>query len=581
MNAVRIRIRLATSEDIAAYPNRIPLKTPVRNPCVKTFKQATDDADISSTAILTELPVVPERVRQTISIDIEKEKKDELDVLYNKLRAQGTADNVKRIMDTICDRLKNKNGLIQNAVLKKRINRSGRAVIVPDPCISIDEICLPMFFAVHLLIQDGARQRSLRNGDIVFVNRQPTLHLGNLLSFRVILRKQNVISINPLCCKSFNADFDGDEMNIFAISNTLMTQAEMYNCMFNKPSLLQDLLISRYIYPTSNQSLTESYKTLTEQGFTITCQKQYFEAIINSGAKGKQQHLDRIFGQNGFMNGIADENFLHEAIVSRIALVESKMQTSKPGYLYKEMCYFLKDLVVEYDMTTRLNNIIIQFYNPSEPGTRVGTIAATGICEPATQLTLNTFHRAGMVTKEATTIERLSEVLECKKPQQPWTICDDTFEVTTTSKSYDVEQGVQVCLCISNKVVKVTLDVSFWINSSQSINAEMENLTITDNQIKIHKSLPFNTIKIYVKQLLRHQTSQQQLLSEKNTERDGTTIYYNNLLWRTNGKDINLAIIPYILDSNDIVGVYRCFGIEAAHNIIVRELQGMLFHIKC
>lgn len=612
MEAKKIRVRLASQEDIAAYPDRIPLNQPVQNPYVK--QNMTTRGTIG---ILTELPVVPERVRQTITLDAEKEKKDELDILYSKLRSNNKADIVKRIMDIICSRLKNKNGLIQNAVMKKRINRSGRAVIVPDPCISTQEIIIPMYFAVHLIVQDGDRHRSLRNGDMVFLNRQPTLHLGNLLAFKVILRNQNVISINPLCCKSFNADFDGDEMNIFAISKTLTSRIEMYNCLCCKPHPLQDLLLAKYLYGTSD------YKVITEHGFTVTCNRQHFETMVKSGAKGKQQHLDRIFDKHGFLNGIPDDKFLKEAVTARVALVESKMQTSKPGYLYKEMCYFLKDIIVQYDNTTRLNNRLIQFSADGyEPGTRVGTLAATGICEPATQLTLNTFHRAGMMNKEATTIERLSEVVECKKPKKPWTICDNAFKLQNKSTEYKIIQDVKVQLSTirytsirytsikvtlalrletriditkqdnmelkKNKYIKLqlstirypfvkvavilTVDIHTSGPEQEQVNIQMDNLTINNNIIQAKSSLPFNTIQVYVKQLMRQQESQ--IFFEENSVDKDTTIYHHNLLLKPNGKDVNLQILIYLIDSNDIANVCKCFGIEAAHTIIVRELKG-------
>jgi len=56
--------------------------------------------------------------------------------------------------------------------------------------------------------------RKLKNGDIVLLNRQPTLHKGSMMAMEVVIRDSKTIRMNLAVCKSFNADFDGDEMNL-------------------------------------------------------------------------------------------------------------------------------------------------------------------------------------------------------------------------------------------------------------------------------------------------------------------------------------------------------------------------------
>ena len=68
-------------------------------------------------------------------------------------------------------------------------------------------------------IVEGQRYwRSLRDGDAVLFNRQPSLSRDSLMSFRVRIQKDSnlTISMNPIITGPFNADFNGDEMNIFA-----------------------------------------------------------------------------------------------------------------------------------------------------------------------------------------------------------------------------------------------------------------------------------------------------------------------------------------------------------------------------
>lgn len=137
-----------------------------------------------------------------------------------------------------------KEGLIRKNTLGKRIDFCGRAAIVPDPSLKLDECRISYFilvenFKFHLihrlmlsrkdksehLIKDEIEE-SIKNGEMkyiddieeiikgryVLLNRQPTLHKHSMLGFKIKLGKDKVIKINPLVCPGYNADFDGDTM---------------------------------------------------------------------------------------------------------------------------------------------------------------------------------------------------------------------------------------------------------------------------------------------------------------------------------------------------------------------------------
>lgn len=71
--------------------------------------------------------------------------------------------------------------------------------------------------------------RHLKNGDAMLLNRQPTLHRPSILSHRArVLKGHKVMRLHYACCKSFNADFDGDEMNAHYPQNE-MARSEAYN----------------------------------------------------------------------------------------------------------------------------------------------------------------------------------------------------------------------------------------------------------------------------------------------------------------------------------------------------------------
>jgi DNA-directed RNA polymerase subunit A' len=170
-----------------------------------------------------------------------------------------------RPLKTLAQRLKGKEGRFRYNLAGKRVNFSARSVISPDPFISIDEVGVPFSVAKELTVpevvtewnsdwlksfikngdiypgatyvitDEGKRkkitddtkeqilgelqpgwivERHLLNNDIVLFNRQPSLHRLSLMGHKVKLLPSRTFRINPAVCKPYNADFDGDEMNL-------------------------------------------------------------------------------------------------------------------------------------------------------------------------------------------------------------------------------------------------------------------------------------------------------------------------------------------------------------------------------
>lgn len=217
-----------------------------------------------------------------------------------------------RQMKGIKERLTGKDGLIRNNLMGKRVNFSGRTVIGPDPTLRLNEIAIPHEIAdtltypvnvnrynldvmQELILNDGANnvirgdvkfilkyalqgekrktfklkigdivERKLKDGDIILLNRQPTLHSGSMLAQRVIRRSGKTIRMNLAITSTFNADFDGDEMNLHTASSEMSrAELEMISCSENnmigtqasKPviSIVQDALLGAYLM-TKNKS---------------------------------------------------------------------------------------------------------------------------------------------------------------------------------------------------------------------------------------------------------------------------------------------------------------------------------------
>ncbi len=148
----------------------------------------------------------------------------------------------KRALKSLSDNLKSKRGLFRQNLLGKRVDYSGRSVIVVGPELALDQCGLPKHMALELfrpfvisgllkrelafnirgagrLIDDGSKEvweilEEVIKGKYVLLNRAPTLHRLGIQAFRPILIEGNAIQVHPLVCTAFNADFDGDQMAV-------------------------------------------------------------------------------------------------------------------------------------------------------------------------------------------------------------------------------------------------------------------------------------------------------------------------------------------------------------------------------
>lgn len=199
--------------------------------------------------------------------------------------------------------LEKKEGMFRMKMMGKRVNYGGRSVISPDPYITTDQIGIPVFMArrltfpesvssfnaerlrqavrngtqvhpganivedeetgqqIHLdkltsqqregiakLLTVGRKvvYRHLRNNDPLLVNRQPTLHKPSIMAHLCrVLPKEQTIRMHYANCNTYNADFDGDEMNIHLLQS-YQAHAEAYNLMATH---------KQYCVPTSGKPI--------------------------------------------------------------------------------------------------------------------------------------------------------------------------------------------------------------------------------------------------------------------------------------------------------------------------------------
>jgi len=148
----------------------------------------------------------------------------------------------RRALKSLADYLKGKHGYLRQNLLGKRVDYSGRSVIVVGPDLALDECGLPKHMVLELfrpfviqgllsrelaynirgagrLIEDEAPEvwpileEAIQN-KYVLLNRAPTLHRQSIQAFRPVLIEGNAIQVHPLVCPAYNADFDGDAMAV-------------------------------------------------------------------------------------------------------------------------------------------------------------------------------------------------------------------------------------------------------------------------------------------------------------------------------------------------------------------------------
>ena len=235
-----------------------------------------------------------------------------------------------RPLKTLAQRLKGKEGRFRSNLSGKRVNFSARTVISPDPNISINEVGVPEMIAKEVTVPsyvnewnidemrkhiengpnvhpganyvirtDGRRmrvadetkelileklepgfivERHLKDGDMVLFNRQPSLHRMSMMAHEVIVFPYKTFILNLCVCPPYNADFDGDEMNMH-VFQTDESRAEAKSLM----RVQEHILSPRFggpIIGAIHDHISGAYM-LTRTGSTFT-EEQAFQIIRKS-----------------------------------------------------------------------------------------------------------------------------------------------------------------------------------------------------------------------------------------------------------------------------------------------------------
>ena len=209
-------------------------------------------------------------------------------LIDNGRRGRAVTGANNRALKSLSDMLKGKQGRFRQNLLGKRVDYSGRSVIVVGPSLKIYQCGLPKEMAIELfrpfvmkkLVDDGkannikAAKKMVEKGESevwdalefvikdhpVMLNRAPTLHRLGIQAFEPVLVEGRAIKLHPLACTAFNADFDGDQMAVHVpLSAEAQTEARML--MLSANNLLRPQDGSPVTIPTQDMILGAYYLT--------------------------------------------------------------------------------------------------------------------------------------------------------------------------------------------------------------------------------------------------------------------------------------------------------------------------------
>jgi DNA-directed RNA polymerase subunit beta' len=302
--------------------------------------------------ILTRLPVIPPDLRPMVQLDGGRFAASDLNDLYRRVlnrnnrlkkllnsgapevitrnekrmlqeavdalvdnsarRGKATAAaGSKRKLKSLSDMLRGKQGRFRQNLLGKRVDYSGRSVIVVGPNLKLHQCGIPKVMALELfkpfvigrLINEGYvsnvknASRMVEKGEtlvwdmleditrdhFVLLNRAPTLHRLGIQAFQPVLIEGKSIQIHPLVCTAYNADFDGDQMAVH-VPLSKRAQEEAGTLMLSSHNLLKPASGEVVVAPTKDMILGCYYMTVLEDGLagegkSFSCQEETFMAF--------------------------------------------------------------------------------------------------------------------------------------------------------------------------------------------------------------------------------------------------------------------------------------------------------------
>ena len=236
-------------------------------------------------------------------------------LIDNGRRGKPVTGPSNRPLKSLSEMLRGKQGRFRQNLLGKRVDYSGRSVIVVGPDLKIYQCGLPKEMAIELFkpfvmkrlvetgkaanIKEAKKKVEKVHADVwdslenvikshpVLLNRAPTLHRLSIQAFEPVLVEGKAIKLHPLVCKAFNADFDGDQMPVH-VPLSAEAQAEARFLMLSANNLLKPVDGRAIAVPSQDMVLGSFYLTLDKPGEPgdtgdpdhLKCYRDFDEAMM-------------------------------------------------------------------------------------------------------------------------------------------------------------------------------------------------------------------------------------------------------------------------------------------------------------
>ena len=296
----------------------------------------------------------------------------------------------KKALKSLTEVLKWKQGRFRQNLLGKRVDYSGRSVIVVGPNLKMDQCGIPKAMALVLfkpfiiakLIEEGFVYNvkhaekyidketkevwdaldDVIDGKYVLMNRAPTLHRLSIQAFRPVLIDWKAIQLHPLTCGAFNADFDGDQMAVH-LPITWKAQAEAKELMTTSKNLLSPSSWEPIVTPSQDMILGSYYVTAVDdqakwsgQLFSgITDARTAYEAgaismkaLIKVRVDGKM--VETCYGRLMFHEIVPEElGFINETVWKKVL---KRILSESFEVLWSEKTAFFVDQIKNFGFTS-------------------------------------------------------------------------------------------------------------------------------------------------------------------------------------------------------------------------------------
>jgi DNA-directed RNA polymerase subunit beta' len=409
----RLRVLEAFREHLGKVPNKpewmvmsiLPIIPPELRPLVPLEGGRFATSDLND--LYRRVIIRNNRLKRLIDIKapeviLRNEKRmlqEAVDALFdNSRRGSAVRSDGNRPLKSLSDMLKGKQGRFRQNLLGKRVDYSGRSVIVVGPELKLHQCGLPKNMAIELfkpfvirkLIERGfyktvksARKavdrkepviwdilEKLIDGHPVLLNRAPTLHRLGIQAFQPILIDGKAIQLHPMVCTAFNADFDGDQMAVH-VPLSYEAQLEASTLMLSSHNILSPQNGSPIVVPT--------------QDIVLGC---YYLTKVRAGAKGEGM----LFSDSEEVQIAYDNEAVELHAKIKVKINGSFIETTVGRVIFNEIVPnemgFWNELLIKkvfstfiYEMFVKLGNEVTANFldNLKELGFKYSTVAGISI----------------------------------------------------------------------------------------------------------------------------------------------------------------------------------------------------------